>query len=44
MTLTTSEVDEPVSLERGEVDRRIYSDPMIFELEIPVRAHSLPRR
>src|SRR5580698_7275602 len=27
-------IDELVSLERGEVDRRIYSDPAIFELEM----------
>ncbi len=34
MALTSSEIDEMVSLERGEVDRRIYSDPEIFELEM----------
>jgi nitrite reductase/ring-hydroxylating ferredoxin subunit len=34
MTLTTNDLDELVSLERGEVDRRIYSDPAIFELEM----------
>src|SRR5271156_6807924 len=28
------EIDEMVSLERGEIDRRIYSDPAIFELEM----------
>jgi phenylpropionate dioxygenase-like ring-hydroxylating dioxygenase large terminal subunit len=34
MTLASTEIDELVSLERGEVDRRIYSDPTIFELEM----------
>ena len=34
MSLTTSDIDDFVSLERGEVDRRIYSDPAIFELEM----------
>lgn len=34
MTLPTAEIDELVSLERGEIDRRIYSDPAIFELEM----------
>ena len=34
MSLTTSDIDEYVSLQRGEVDRRIYSDPAIFELEM----------
>jgi 3-phenylpropionate/trans-cinnamate dioxygenase alpha subunit len=34
MTLTATEIDQLVSLERGEVDRRIYSDPAIFELEM----------
>ncbi len=34
MTLTTAEIDDLVSLERGEIDRRIYSDPAIFELEM----------
>jgi nitrite reductase/ring-hydroxylating ferredoxin subunit len=34
MTLPACEIDELVSLERGEVDRRIYSDPAIFELEM----------
>lgn len=34
MTATTSEMDDLVSLERGEVDRRIYSDPEIFEREM----------
>jgi phenylpropionate dioxygenase-like ring-hydroxylating dioxygenase large terminal subunit len=33
-TLPTAEIDELVSLDRGEVDRRIYSDPAIFELEM----------
>jgi len=32
--LTITEIDDLVSLERGEVDRRIYSDPAIFELEM----------
>jgi phenylpropionate dioxygenase-like ring-hydroxylating dioxygenase large terminal subunit len=30
--LATTEIDELVSLERGEVDRRIYSNLVIFEL------------
>lgn len=34
MSLTGTEIDGLVSLERGEIDRRIYSDPAIFELEI----------
>jgi nitrite reductase/ring-hydroxylating ferredoxin subunit len=34
MTLPAYEMDDLVSLERGEVDRRIYSDPAIFELEM----------
>ena len=34
MALTNTEVDELVSLEGGEVDRRIYTDPAIFELEM----------
>ena len=34
MTPTTSDMDDLVSLERGEVDRRIYSDPAIFEREM----------
>jgi 3-phenylpropionate/trans-cinnamate dioxygenase alpha subunit len=34
MALANTEIDELVSLERGEVDRRIYSDPEIFELEM----------
>jgi 3-phenylpropionate/trans-cinnamate dioxygenase alpha subunit len=34
MTLHAEELDDLVSLERGEVDRRIYSDPEIFELEM----------
>jgi phenylpropionate dioxygenase-like ring-hydroxylating dioxygenase large terminal subunit len=34
MALANHEIDELVSLERGEVDRRIYSDPEIFELEM----------
>ena len=32
--IATEEIDGLVSLERGEVDRRIYSDPTIFELEM----------
>ena len=32
--LTITEIDDLVSLERGELDRRIYSDPAIFELEM----------
>ncbi len=34
MALANTEIDELVSLERGELDRRIYSDPAIFELEM----------
>jgi len=34
MTLQTIEIEEMVSLERGEIDRRIYGDPAIFELEM----------
>jgi nitrite reductase/ring-hydroxylating ferredoxin subunit len=34
MGFATTEIDELVSLERGEIDRRIYSDPAIFELEM----------
>ena len=41
MSLATTEIDELVSLERGEIDRRIYSDPAIFELELDrIFAHS----
>jgi phenylpropionate dioxygenase-like ring-hydroxylating dioxygenase large terminal subunit len=34
MNVANTEIDDLVSLERGEVDRRIYSDPAIFELEM----------
>ncbi|HZR83442.1 MAG TPA: SRPBCC family protein [Candidatus Binatia bacterium] len=34
MTPLTTDIDDLVSLERGEVDRRIYSDPAIFEREM----------
>jgi 3-phenylpropionate/trans-cinnamate dioxygenase alpha subunit len=34
MGSTAGNMDELVSLERGEIDRRIYSDPAIFELEM----------
>jgi len=34
MTPSTTEIGDLVSLERGEVDRRIYSDPSIFEREM----------
>jgi nitrite reductase/ring-hydroxylating ferredoxin subunit len=34
MTMSVQVLDELVSLDRGEVDRRIYSDPEIFELEM----------
>ncbi|MGA7870537.1 MAG: Rieske 2Fe-2S domain-containing protein [Candidatus Binatus sp.] len=34
MTPQNAEFDELVSLERGEIDRRIYSDPALFELEM----------
>ena len=30
MTLSANEIDDLVSLERGELDRRIYSDPAIL--------------
>src|SRR6185436_17789300 len=32
--MTTTDIDDLVSLERGEVDRRIYSDPAIFDREM----------
>ena len=34
MTIVDTDIDRLVSLERGEIDRRIYSDPAIFELEM----------
>ena len=34
MSLTLDGVGKLVSLERGEVDRRIFSDPDIFEQEL----------
>ena len=34
MTISTETIEQLVSLERGEVDRRVYSDPEIFELEM----------
>ena len=34
MTSQTIEIEDLVSVERGEIDRRIYSDPAIFELEM----------
>ena len=34
MTVPAEVLDDLASLERGEVDRRIYSDPEIFELEL----------
>ena len=34
MTPPPTDIDGLVSLERGEVDRRIYSDPVIFEREM----------
>ena len=34
MTMSAEAFDDLVSLERGEVDRRIYSDAEIFELEM----------
>ena len=34
MTATAVDIDDLVSLERGEVDRRIFSDPAIFEREM----------
>jgi 3-phenylpropionate/trans-cinnamate dioxygenase alpha subunit len=33
-TVETLELDTLVSAERGEIDRRIFSDPDIFELEM----------
>jgi 3-phenylpropionate/trans-cinnamate dioxygenase alpha subunit len=34
MAPSTTDIDDLVSLERGEVNRRIYSDPAIFEREM----------
>jgi 3-phenylpropionate/trans-cinnamate dioxygenase alpha subunit len=34
MTPTTTDIDDLVSFERGELDRCIYSEPAIFELEM----------
>lgn len=34
MAPATTDIDDLVSLERGEVDRQIYSDPAIFEREM----------
>ena len=34
MAISADDIDRWVSVERGEVDRRIYSDPEIFELEM----------
>jgi 3-phenylpropionate/trans-cinnamate dioxygenase alpha subunit len=34
MSLANTEINDLVSLERGELDRRIFSDPAIFELEM----------
>src|SRR5262249_23487226 len=34
MALANTEIEGLVSLEQGEVDRRIYTDPAIFELEM----------
>jgi nitrite reductase/ring-hydroxylating ferredoxin subunit len=34
MNPANTQIDDMVSLERGEIDRRIYSDPAIFELEM----------
>ncbi|HXW84408.1 MAG TPA: Rieske 2Fe-2S domain-containing protein [Candidatus Binataceae bacterium] len=34
MSIASADIDDLVSLERGEIDRRIYSDPAIFELEM----------
>lgn len=34
MATSVHDIDDLVSLERGEVDRRIYSDPDIFEMEM----------
>ncbi len=32
--MSIGQIDELVSVERGEVDRRIFSDPEIFEREM----------
>ena len=34
MTVSDESIDDLVSLERGEIDRRIFSDAQIFELEM----------
>ena len=34
MTIAPDKLQELVSLERGEIDRRIFSDPEIFEQEM----------
>jgi len=34
MSFETAQIDDLVSLERGEIDRRIYTDRAIFELEM----------
>jgi 3-phenylpropionate/trans-cinnamate dioxygenase alpha subunit len=34
MTIASEQLDQMVSLERGEVDRRIFNDPEIFEQEM----------
>lgn len=34
MTMPVDAIDDLVSLERGEIDRLIYSDPEIFEMEM----------
>jgi len=38
MTLPTTKIDELVSLQRGEIDRRICCDPATFELEMAERS------
>ena len=34
MTIDLTQLEDLVSVERGEIDRRIFSDPEIFEQEM----------